>query len=109
MTTLTDKLRRFATTGRERNRWSAVVLNGYHAEILDEAADLIERQAKAIDEAREALEPFKREWLDMGIAHLPDEKLVTEADDGGDILTVGHWRALMAALTTLSNGGEDGR
>jgi hypothetical protein len=56
-------------------------------------------QAAEIQRLREALGPFEREWEDMGIgASLADDMLMLDADPGGEILTVGHWRALMAAL-----------
>jgi hypothetical protein len=65
------------------------------------------------DHYRVALEPFEREWEDMGIgASLADDMLMLDADGvGGEILTVGHWRTLMAARSvTLESldaaGGE---
>ena len=45
-----------------------------------------------------ALEPFKREWDDMGMPDdIPGDSLMLDVDPGGEILTVGHWRSLMAA------------
>lgn len=55
----------------------------------------------------EALEPFKREWEDMGIPEtLSDDMLMLDADGvGGEILTVGHWRALIAAIKAPAGEG----
>ena len=59
---------------------------------LPEAAD-------TINELLKALAPFESEYHDMGLGeHLPAEKLMLDVDNGGEILTVGHWRKLIAAI-----------
>ena len=51
------------------------------------------------DELAGALEPFKREWDDMGMPDdIPGDSLMLDVDPGGEVLTVSHWRNLMAAL-----------
>lgn len=51
------------------------------------------------DELAAALEPFKREWDDMGMPDdIPGDSLMLDVDPGGEVLTVSHWRNLMAAL-----------
>jgi hypothetical protein len=61
---------------------------------------LARHRDESTPELVEALEPFEREFRDAGIGlHLSDDQLMLDVDPGGEILTVGHWRRLMAALT----------
>lgn len=80
---IVDKLKRFAATGRERRK--TVVLNGYHADALDEAAAIIMEMV-------EALEPFAR--IANHCAGEPDETILyTHQGLMGDMpLTIGDFK-----------------
>lgn len=73
--------------------------------ILDATAEAMDEAADTITDLLAALEPFHREWLDMGAtAHLADKSLMLDVDCGGEILTVGDWRKLMAAIAKAKGG-----
>ena len=86
------------TTLVERLREEGLGFGIGPAALCQEAAMVIERQAKAIDEAREALEPFALVCFDG----------TTWEGALRRSLTFGDFERAIIALTTLTNGGDDG-
>jgi Lar family restriction alleviation protein len=65
---LMSKLRMFAEIGRDRR--SNVVLNGYHAQVLAEAADKLESLSERICEQNELISRMIAQYrVDLGSAH----------------------------------------
>ena len=72
---------------------------------------------EALERLVDSLKPFIADWQDAGTPDsIPDDKLMLDADGvGGEIITVGHWRAMAAAYREadharhIARGGFLGR